>query len=239
MKQILLLVAISLIVLGCSMPDKKNEQKTIEGIGGIGADSVPGKKNEYVITEEVFWVIQEEPENHFMKAKQKYMAKEPKVAAAEIRKAIVYMNLEIDKTSDEQRELLIPAKDKLTNIAERLEKGEKVKEKELNEAFYNSNIALYENYWREFNNIAVGDILDENKTDYYLEAAMGKIEANDKWAAKPMDKDTREVVNEGKSLSARFKKELKKDREAIKREWLIFVEKLKRLDEKLEGNSSN
>jgi hypothetical protein len=234
MKRIVFM-AVSTIFVACS--GNKNEsakQETpMEVIEVVNVDSIPDKNGEYQVTDEVFFVLQEESENHFDNAKLKFGSKAPHIAAREIRKAVVYLTLEINKAKGDDRARLVSAKDKLNYLAERLEKKENVKEIEIRQAFYDANIALYRNYITQYDYITNNYNNEEKGINSYLDAAIQKVENADKWSSEKFDKETRKTIEDGKALSAKFKK----DRTGIKEEWAAFRKKLKALDDKLEGSA--
>jgi hypothetical protein len=80
------------------------------------ADTLPHRKNEYVVTEEIFWLLSEEQEGHFEKAKEKYDKKELKTSASEIRKAILLIDMEIVTAEESERPKLSIVKNKLIYI---------------------------------------------------------------------------------------------------------------------------
>jgi hypothetical protein len=238
MKRIMYFVA-AVIFVSCSGNKKESakQESPVEVVEMIKTDSIPNKNGEYLVTDEVFFVLQEESENHFDKAKQKFGSKEPRIAAREIRKASVYLNFEINKAGREDKDRLVSARDKLNYLAERLEKKEKVKEVEIRQAFYDANVALYRNYITQYDNITNNYEKEEERINSYLDAAIQKVENADKWSSEKFDKETIKTIDEGKSLSAKIKNELKNDKAEVKEQWAAFRKKLKELDDKLEGNS--
>ena len=231
-------IIIPVILVACSgnKSESGKELKPTEEIEMVEVDSVPNKNGEYLVTDEVFMVLQEEPENHFNKAKQNIASNELNAAANEIKKASVYLDLEISKAEKKDKEKLILAKDKLNTLTERLKKGEKVKEPEIGQAFYDANVALYGSYITQYDNITTNN-KEKKGGNSYLDAALQKVENAEKWSSRKFDKETQKTIEEGKTLSSKFKTDLKEDKESIKKEWSDFLKKLKILDKKLEGNS--
>jgi hypothetical protein len=237
MKRIAFIV-VSVIFVSCSGKNQSVKQEApVEVMEVVEVDSIPGKDGEYKVTDEVFFVLQEEPENHLDKANLKFSSKEPHMAAGEIRKAAVYLTFEINKAKGEDKERLVSARDKLNYLSERLEKKEKVKEVEIRQAFYDANIALYRNYITQYDDITNNFDREEKGINSYFDAAIQKIENADKWSSEKFDKESQKTIDEGKLLSARIKNELKNDRAEAKKEWTAFRKKLKELDDKLEGNA--
>ena len=239
MKNKLTLVSLLLSMMACK--NENHEHKTSEILNKaevVEIDSVPGEKGRYVITEEIFWVIQEEPENHFDEAKEKFIGKELKAAGNEIQKASTYLDLEINKSEGTEKLKLRSAKDKLAALATRLNKGEKVTETEIKQSFYLANVALYKSYIRQHDNIQNSFASENTKIGMYLDAALQKVENSKKWSDNKLEDKYENILSEGKELSKRLKTDLKNDEKEASKEWKVFKEKLKALDERLEGNTN-
>ncbi len=202
----------------------------------ISFDSIPTKKEEVLISQDLFWIIQQEPENHFDKAKQNFKSKEMKLAAAEIKKVSAYLEEEIKKAEHKQQ--LQAAQIKLNELAQRLEKGELVKESVLVNAFMEANVALYKNFTAQYEQLYTDYASESKQISAYLDATLQKIENIDKWSSKKIDKEGQDIIKEGKTLSTKIKKDLKQNNGKAKQEWAKFKEKLKNLDRQLEGNSN-
>jgi hypothetical protein len=239
MKKHFVFVSALLAVLACKKEDQASEKQIpISETVVVEVDSVPGKKGEYTMTEDVFLVIQEEPENHFDEAKERYVTKNLTEAAKEVRKSAAYLQLELNKKEISGKEQLQVAKDSLDQLAVRLEKGEKVKEAELKKAFYSANVALYKSYLGEYDKIHSSYASESDHIGMYFDAAIQKVENAEKWSDHSLGAEYKKTIEEGKALSQRLKTDLKNDKEAAKKEWAAFKEKLKVLDEKLEGSKA-
>lgn len=236
MKDILLISTIVVLTSCSKQQEVKVENQPIEEIRIIEVDSVPGKK-QYTISEEVYWILPDEQESHFEEAKAKHEKKEFQAAAAEIQLAVLYLNHEMDNASSESKQDLSLVRDNLINIEERLEKGDKVTEIELRQAFYQTNKTLYRNYINQQADVTLDYDLEKNNVDARLDAAIQRVRNAEKWSGKKLDSESNGIIEEGKSLSHKIKESTKQDKEVLAKSWNEFLKKLKRLDEKLEGNS--
>ena len=231
-----LIVSFLVVLAACAQKQEPTQNQPVEKITVVEVDSVPGK-NEYVVTEDVFWLLPEEQENHFIKAKELYGKKELKAASSEVKKASFYLEQEIGKAEGKGKETLISAKNKLENLSGRLEKGAKVSEAELVNSFYETNIALCRNYIMQQTVLAEGYKDEKNKIGANLDIALKRVENAERWSGKKLDSESSKIVEEGKIFSQKIKNDFDKDKAALAKEWNIFIKKLKKLDEKLEGTA--
>ncbi len=233
-------IVIGLLLLGaCTSKENNNKTELVEPIETttiVEVDSIDKKNNKYVVTEEVFWLLPEEQEAHFDKAKENYEKKEFKQAASEIRKALVYLDLEINKAEVPEKEALLPVKEKLEIISNKLDKGEKVTEAELKKIFHETNVDLYKTYLAQQLKAKWDYDVDKNEISLHLDQAIQKLENTEKWSDDKFDVDTKKLIAEGKSLHQKIKVSLEKDKKSIKKEWQLFLEKLKLMDAK-EGSA--
>ena len=174
------------------------------------------------------------PEQYFEMANQMFITQQMSSAATEIKQAKKYLDKEIKKSKNPKA--LQSAKKQLEFLANRLDKGEKVKESELMNAFVDANMALYKNFNQQYELMYTDYATESKQIGMYLDAALQKVENIDRWSAKKLDADARKIMREGKTLSNRMKTDLKKDKNKAKQEWAKFKQKLKDLDSKLEGN---
>jgi hypothetical protein len=109
----LIYVSVLIALWGCKQEDKNEKVLVpVSETDVVEVDSIAGRKGEYLVSEEVFWLMQEEPEYHFEKAKQNHISKEMGAAAAEIKKASVYIGSEIKNAGNEEKDQLQTAKDR-------------------------------------------------------------------------------------------------------------------------------
>lgn len=235
MRFLIIFILASMGLFAC----KKEKDNAVHGSSKselVPFDSLATRQKAMLISEDLFWLIQQEPENHLDKAKQKYLSKEMKLAAAEIKKVSAYLEEEIYKAQDKRQ--LQAAQITLNELAKRLEKGEQVKESELLTAFMEANVALYKNFTKQYEQLYTDYASESKQISAYLDATLQKIENIDKWSTKKLDKQGQDIIKEGKTLSTQIKKDLKQNNGKAKQEWAKFKEKLRDLDRKLEGNSN-
>jgi len=233
----ILLVSLLVVFAACSKKEEsKTENMPLEEVHIIEVDSVPGQ-NQYIVTEEIFWLMPQEQEDHFEKAKDNHEQKEFKSAAAEIRKSTLYLDQEIAKAKEgDGKNSLITAKAQLASLGDRLERGDKVTPLELKEAFYQTNKALYRNYLYQQATVTSDYDFEKNKVDAHLDAALQRVKNAEKWSGKKLDKEGNEIIEEGKNMSQKIKEATKQDKKALVKAWNEFLKKLRALDDKLEGN---
>ena len=229
MKKYLIILA-ALFSAGCSESQTKSkiqEEKPIEEIQIIEVDSVRNKKDEYIVTEEIFLLFPEEREAHFDKAKERFDQKEFKMAASEIKKALLYLNLEIDNAGDLEKKELKALQVKLEDISQRLEKKQAVTSEELEKVFHETNMTLYRIYIAQQNKAKWDYNLDRNAVSLYLDDAIQKLQNAEKWSKQKLSEEDHKTISEGKSFSKKIRNNVKKDTAALEKEWNTLIAKLK------------
>ncbi|HSZ24910.1 MAG TPA: hypothetical protein VK766_04295 [Cytophagaceae bacterium] len=239
MRSYFLLIAPVIFLTACEKNQNKENSQIqvlpVDQVTIVQKDSMGEEK--FIVTEEVFWLLQKEQENHFDKVKEKNDSNEFKSAAAEIGKAIVYFDMQTIQADEFEKPTFMAIKDKLEDISDRLKKGEKIKDIELRESFYEANIALYRHYLNEQHKLRSTYQKEKNVIHAYLDASLQRIENAEKWSTRKFDKLDLKMLEEAKSFSAKAKSDFAKDKESIELEWNNLLKKLKELDEKLEGHA--
>ncbi|HVD98060.1 MAG TPA: hypothetical protein VNB90_07625 [Cytophagaceae bacterium] len=231
------LLGVLVIVAACSNPKQENTS-TETPVGEITVTEVDSVPNGYMVTEDVYWLLKDEKEGHFDKAKEKHMKADFKTASDEISKAVLYINQEIEQAADDtEKQRLSAVRDKLTDLANRLVKGEKVTDIELRESFYAANVALYRNYLSKQNKSVEAYNVEKKAVSTYLDAALNTVEHAEKWSDKKFDDKERQVIAEGKTVSQNMKN-ASADKSTFQKDWEAFRQKLKELDDKLEGSQA-
>src|SRR5687768_11449412 len=90
---------------------------------GVGAESAPPKAPEgYILIEEDVWfVVDDEPEEHFHRAHEAFLKKDLKKAAAHIRKGEAFLKLEAGRATEEGKKLMKESGHELAKLAEGVE----------------------------------------------------------------------------------------------------------------------
>jgi hypothetical protein len=201
---ILLLLALT-ISAGCG---KKAEQKTSgvtqpvtgETVGKATVTKTPEGK--VVVDEEVLNIFVEEPEQHFKKAHELFVKKDTKAAAHEIRKASAFLKLEAGRATGDSKQALEPSSRELDKLADDVEKGAVVSEKELRDAFARADVALARHHqakakedWEKGNNKQAG---------IHLMAAPTHLEYAKAWLKVGTNEDTKAVVRDTRTVAGKL-----------------------------------
>ncbi|MBS0171945.1 MAG: hypothetical protein JSR62_16475 [Nitrospira sp.] len=110
---------------------------------GVGAESPPKAPEGYILVEEEVWfVVDDEPEEHFHRAHDAFLKKNLKKAAAEIRKGEAFLKLDAGRALEEGKTLLEDSGHELAKLAEGVEHGTISSVKRLDEAFARAHQAL-------------------------------------------------------------------------------------------------
>ncbi len=111
---------------------------------GVGAESAPAKAPEgYILVEEEVWlVVDDEPEEHFHRAHEAFLKKDLKKAAAQIRKGEAFLKLEAGRATQEGKKLMEASGHELAKLAEDVEHKTITSVKRLDEAFARAHQAL-------------------------------------------------------------------------------------------------
>ncbi len=84
----------------------------------------------------------DELKEHFHKARESFLAKDARAAAAEIRKGAMLLKLEAGHAKEEAKEALTASSHELEKLAQRLEKGTVTSSQDLRRAFARADRAL-------------------------------------------------------------------------------------------------
>ncbi len=111
---------------------------------GFGAEATPAKAPEgYILIEEDVWfVVDDEPEEHFHRAHDAFLKKDLKKAAAQIRKGEAFLKLEAGRATDEGKKLMKESGHELAKLADDVEHKTIMSVKRLDEAFARAHQAL-------------------------------------------------------------------------------------------------
>lgn len=112
---------------------------------GIAAESAapPKAPDGYILIEEEVWrVVDDEPEEHFHRAHESFLKKDLKTAAAHIRKSEAFLKLEAGRATEEGKKLMKASGHELAKLAEGIEHGTITSVKRLDEAFARAHQAL-------------------------------------------------------------------------------------------------
>ncbi|HJT22647.1 MAG TPA: hypothetical protein VJ746_19395 [Nitrospira sp.] len=111
---------------------------------GAGAESTPPTAPDgYILIEEEVWrVVDDEPQEHFKRAHESFVKKDLKAAAAHIRKSEAFLKLEAGRATEEGKKLMDESGHELAKLAEDVEHGAITSVKRLDQAFARAHQAL-------------------------------------------------------------------------------------------------
>jgi hypothetical protein len=116
----------------------------ITPLGIAAASAAPPKAPDgYILVEEEVWrVVDDEPEEHFHRAHDSFLKRDLKAAAAHIRKSEAFLKLEAGRATEEGRKLMEASGHEFAKLAEEVEHGTITSVKRLDEAFARADQAL-------------------------------------------------------------------------------------------------
>jgi hypothetical protein len=107
----------------------------------------PPSVDGWVIVEEDVWLmLADEADDHFIEARDSYLAKDNKDAAEELREAAAFLRVEARRTSEKAREELYDSAKELEKLATRAERGEIKSVEEMEPVFARADEALARHY---------------------------------------------------------------------------------------------
>ncbi|MCI1280345.1 MAG: hypothetical protein LKG23_15325 [Nitrospira sp.] len=115
---------------------------------GVGAQPAPASapstapEGYLLVEEEVWFVVDDESEEHFHRAHDSFVKKDLKKAAAQIRKGEAFLKLEAGRATAEGKKLMEESGHELAKLADDVERGTITSVKRLDEAFARAHQAL-------------------------------------------------------------------------------------------------
>ncbi len=142
-----------------------------------------------------------EPDYHFEEAKRHYMKGEKKETADEIRKAAAFMKLQESRATNSGKKSLAASIAELQKLADDIDKGAAVSEKDIDLAFARAHNALTKHY--------VSKAKEEYKEDsgmagHDLKAATTNLELAVKWSGKKTEEGWDAVIDGARTISGKM-----------------------------------
>jgi hypothetical protein len=142
-------------------------------------------------------------ESYFQKARQDYLQKDMKAAAAEVRKGAAYVKSEAAAAKGKTQEALTASYRELEKLAGELEKGTVKSVKKMEMAFARAYKALAMN--SHVKSAEAWSKKESQKAGDELEAAVDQLEKGFAWAGQKAQAGTQKVISESKELSKKLK----------------------------------
>jgi hypothetical protein len=142
-----------------------------------------------------------EPEEHFRKARESFLKKNVKAAAAEIRKGAAFLKLETSHATGEVKEGLTASIGELERLAQGVEKGTVTSTQELRRAFARADRALAKQHFQK--TAESWSKKEINKAGHELKAA-NDVELAAAWAGYKLDATTAAVIKDARAIAAKL-----------------------------------
>ncbi len=154
-----------------------------------------------IVEEDYLFFLDDEPQTHFEKAKESFLEGDKKATAKEIRKAVVFMKLEESRATAEGKEALSTSIDELNKLADDIEKGAAVSDKDLDHAFARAHQALTKHHLSKAKE-EYGK--DSKKAGYELKAAANHLEYAVKWSGGKMEEGFDAGVSDARTIAGKI-----------------------------------
>ncbi len=187
----------------------------------------------WIVIEEVYLdPLAGEAQHHFLKAREDFIEKQMKAAAAQIRKAAVFLRIEAAGATQKGGETLKGSYDELESLAGRIEKGTVRSATELDNAFFRTHHALAENYY----DLATEYLEQKNvaKTSNHLQSIAESIEQAVAWGGHKVEEGTRAAINDARILAGKMKEGAGWSEEEVRRGLKKLGEEIQKLDREIE-----
>lgn len=156
-----------------------------------------------VIVEEDYLIFfDEEPQYHFEKAKEHFLQDEKEAASKEIQKATAFLKLQESRATDEGKKALVISIAELKNLAEDIEKGVTISDKDLDHAFARAHHALTKHYLSK--TMEQYGKEDAKKAGYDLKAAANHLEYAAKWTSDKVEEGFKTGIRDARTLSGKM-----------------------------------
>jgi hypothetical protein len=147
-----------------------------------------------VVEEDVVVVFADEPEEHFHKARENFLKKDARAAAAEIRTGVAFLKLEAGRATGEATAALTASIQELEKLAQGVEKGTVASAQELEQAFARADQALARQHYQQASESWARK--ESKKAGYELKAAATSIEQALAWAGRKLEAGTVAVIKD-------------------------------------------
>jgi uncharacterized protein YjbJ (UPF0337 family) len=159
-------------------------------------------KNTTAVEKTISTTSPDETEEHFHKARESFLKKDARAAAAEIREAARLLELKAGQAKGKVKEALAASSHELQKLAQGVENGTVTSTQELRRAFARANRALGE---RHYQSAAESWSKKEiKKAGHELKAAANHVEMAVEWADHKLDSTTAAVIKDARTVVAKL-----------------------------------
>jgi hypothetical protein len=142
------------------------------------------------------------PEEHFRNARESFLEKNVKAAAAGIRKGAALLKIEASHATGEAKEALTASVGQLERLAQGVEKGTVSSTQELRRAFARADEALAnEHFQKATESWSKKEI---KKAGHELNAAANDVELASAWAGHKLDATTTAAIKDARAVAAKL-----------------------------------
>ena len=188
-------IVIALIISGTGLRGCKKSAQAEELGKEQTKPTAPETPQTWGDVEEDVWIdFVDQPGEKFHKARESFLKKDFKNAAAEIRKGAAFLKLEAARSTKEGKELLMSSVYELKKLAKDVDAGEVTSAKMLDEAFARAHHALARHHHIKATEYhAKGEM---SKMGHALKAAATHLEHGLAWSGHKLEAGTVEVLKE-------------------------------------------
>jgi hypothetical protein len=179
-------------------------QKATPTLARTATNETPSqvKKDPTVLEKKISTASPDEPDEHFRKARESFLRKDVKAAAAEIRKGAVLLKLKAGHAPEEAKEALAASSRELETLARALEQGTVASTQDLRRAFARADRALAEQrYQRAAESWSKKEI---KNAGHELKAAANHVKMTVAWAGHKLEATTAALVKEARATAAKL-----------------------------------
>lgn len=155
-----------------------------------------------VVAEKVAISSADEPEKHFQKARESFLKKNAKAAAAEIRKGAALLKLEASHATKEVKETLMASSRELEKLAKGVEGGTVNSTQELRRAFAHADRALAKQHYQTA--AESWSKKEIKKAGHELKAAANDVEMAMAWAGHKLEATSTAVLKDARAIASKL-----------------------------------
>jgi hypothetical protein len=143
-----------------------------------------------------------EPEEHFRNARESFLEKNAKAAAAQIRKGAAFLKLEASHATGEVKEALTASVGELERLAQGVEKGTVTSTQELRRAFARADQALAKQHFQDATES--WSKKEIKKAGQELKSAANDVELASAWTGRKLDATTAAAIKDARAVAAKL-----------------------------------
>ena len=198
------LVIMTVITIAQAQTAGFSIQKASPALAQATTNQAPpqARKDPTVVEEKTSAAPANEPEEHFRKARESFLKKDFKAAAAEIRKGEAILKSETRHATEEAKEALTASSRELETLAQGVEKGTVTSTQELRRAFARADLALAKQHYQKA--AASWSKKEIKKAGHELKAAANDVELASAWGGHKLEATTAAVIKDARAVAAKL-----------------------------------